>query len=294
MIEAIPAGRIRPSRASTSSLMRRLFQHRAAFISSLFLLLVVLIAIFAESVAPYSPTDLHYRDALASPSADYRLGTDNVGRDILSRVIYGSRVSLVVGLFSISISAAIGIGLGLIAGYYRGPADAIIARAMDGLLSFPALVLAIFMVSILGPSLVNAIIAVGIVFIPGFVRITRVNTLALCGQDFVLSARMVGASDRHILLRHILPNTLSPLIVQMTLGMSRAILTEASLSFLGLGVQRPTPSWGNMIADGRQFIIQAPWMITFPGLAIFLTVLSFNFLGDGLREALDPRRRGVP
>jgi peptide/nickel transport system permease protein len=165
---------------------------------------------------------------------------------------------------------------------------------MDGLLSFPALVLAIFMVSILGPALINAIIAISIVFIPSFVRITRINTLSLSKQDFVVSAHMLGATNRQIIMRHILPNVLSPILVQITLGMSRAILTEASLSFLGLGVQRPTPSWGNMIADGRQFIVQAPWMITFPGLAIFLTVLSFNFLGDGLREALDPRRRNAP
>jgi ABC-type dipeptide/oligopeptide/nickel transport system permease subunit len=294
VFKATSSGRLMKAPAPNASFLQRLTRHRAALVSGIFLCLLALMAVFSEQIAPYSPTELHYRDALSAPNATYLLGTDNVGRDILSRIIFGSRSSLFVGVLSMTISAVVGVTLGLVAGYYGGIVDAVITRTMDGLLSFPALVLAIFMVSILGPALINAIIAISIVFIPSFVRITRINTLSLSKQDFVVSAHMLGATNRQIIMRHILPNVLSPILVQITLGMSRAILTEASLSFLGLGVQRPTPSWGNMIADGRQFIVQAPWMITFPGLAIFLTVLSFNFLGDGLREALDPRRRNAP
>lgn len=268
-----------------------LFRRWTTTISVLFLVILILSAIFADAIAPYSPTELHYRDALTAPSRQYPLGTDNVGRDQLSRIIYGARSSLLVGAASIALAAVVGISLGLIAGYQSHHLDTLIMRFMDGLLSLPALVLALFMVSILGPSLVNAMIAIGVVFVPSFARITRANTLSLRELGFVQASRASGAKDLAIMIRHILPNTLSPLIVQVTLGISRAILTEASLSFLGLGVQRPAPAWGTMIADGRQFITQAPWTITFPGLAIFLTVLSFNFLGDGLREALDPRLR---
>lgn len=273
---------------------RVLARHWLTVASLLFLTVLVMTAVLAGTLAPYPPTELHYQDALTAPNAEYLLGTDNVGRDQLSRIIYGARTSLLVGFVSIAIASTIGVSLGLLAGYQRGHVDTLVMRIMDGLLSFPTLVLALFLVSILGPSLINAIIAVGIVFIPSFARITRANTLSLSEQEFVEAARAIGATDFSIMVRHILPNILSPIIVQATLGISRAILTEASLSFLGLGIQRPTPSWGNMIADGRQFITQAPWSITFPGLAIFLTVLSFNFLGDGIREILDPqfRQRG--
>lgn len=278
-----------PRWRDTLLLVRRIFRNRLAFLGFIFICLLVAAAAFAEQISPYSPTEIHYTDSLSPPSSKYLLGTDRLGRDQLSRIIYGVRSSLTVGFVSVSIATLVGVGFGLVAGYRKGWLDSLIMRTMDGLVSFPSLVLAIFMVSILGPSLVNAMIAVGIVFVPSFARITRATTLSLTEREFVEAAHSIGVGETRIMLRHILPNCLSPLIVQVTLGISRAILTEASLSFLGLGVQRPMPSWGNMVADGLSLIVHAPWTITFPGLAIFFTVLSFNFLGDGLREALDPR-----
>jgi peptide/nickel transport system permease protein len=216
---------------------------------------------------------------------------DDLGRDQLSRVIYGARASLPVGVFSMAFASAIGVVLGLLAGYYGRRIDTVIMRIMDLVLAFPGLLLAIFMVAVLGPSLRNAMLGIVIVGIPSFARVTRANVLSIKEEEYTVAARSVGATDRRVMMNYILLNTMSPIIVQVTLGIARAILIESSLSFLGLGVQPPTPAWGSMIAEGRLFITLAWWMSAFPGLAIFVTVLSFNFIGDGLREALDPRQR---
>jgi ABC-type dipeptide/oligopeptide/nickel transport system permease subunit len=271
--------------------LRRLARNRLALAGAVVILALVLGALFAPWVAPRDPEQQFSRDALQGPSLKYPFGTDNVGRDSLSRVIYGARVSLFVGLTSMALASLIGIPLGLVAGYYGGWLDSVAMRAMDTLLAFPALLLAIFIVAVLGPSLSNAILAVGIIFIPAFARVTRANVLSLREKEFVEAARCLGASDLRVMLRSVLPNCVSPLIVQFSLGVGYAMLVEAGLSFLGLGVQPPTPAWGQMVGLARNFITLAPWLITFPGLAIFVAVLAFNFLGDGLREAADPRLR---
>ena len=231
-------------------------------------------------------------DALRQPpSIAYPIGTDSLGRDNLSRVIYGGRVSLQVGLLATAVAAIVGITMGLAAGYFGRLTDSILMRVVDAILAFPGLLLAILMVAVLGPSLRNAMLAIGIGFIPSFARITRANALSLREKEFVESSRALGAGPWRIMFRTILPNTMSPIIVQASLVMSYAILIEASLSFLGLGIQPPTPSWGYMLVAGREFIEIAWWLTTFPGLAIFLIVLSWNFIGDGIREALDPRQQ---
>jgi ABC-type dipeptide/oligopeptide/nickel transport system permease subunit len=219
------------------------------------------------------------------------LGTDQIGRDQLARIIYGARASITVGVLSMVFASALGVSLGLFGGYRGGWPDSVIMRVMDGLLAFPALLLAIFIVAVLGPSIINAILAVAIVNIPSFARLTRAQVLSIREKEFVESSRALGASDWRIMLATIMPNCMSPLIVQFTLGVGLGILVEAGLSFLGLGVRPPTPAWGSMLSTGRQFINLAPWLTTFPGLAIFLAVLGFNLMGDGLREALDPRFR---
>jgi len=271
--------------------VRRFFRNRSSILGAVVIAVIVACAVFANQVSPYSPVRQDYHDALMGPSIEHLLGTDSLGRDVLSRIIFGARISLVIGLSNMSIASVVGVPLGLMAGFRGRVLDSVIMRAMDGIMAFPSLILAIFLVTFLGPSTLNAMIAVAIGFIPAFARITRANVLSLREKDFVLAARIVGGSDLRLMFRHILPNCLSPIIVQFALGIGWAILIEASLSFLGLGAQPPTPSWGSMVAFGRQFIGQAPWMITFPGLAMFVTVLSFNFLGDGLREALDPGLR---
>ena len=231
-------------------------------------------------------------DALRQPpSITYPIGTDSLGRDNLSRVIYGGRVSLQVGLLATAVAAIVGITMGLAAGYFGRLTDSILMRVVDAILAFPGLLLAILMVAVLGPSLRNAMLAIAIGFIPSFARITRANALSLREKEFVESSRALGAGPWRIMFRTILPNTMSPIIVQASLVMSYAILIEASLSFLGLGIQPPTPSWGYMLVAGREFIEIAWWLTTFPGLAIFLIVLSWNFIGDGIREALDPRQQ---
>jgi peptide/nickel transport system permease protein len=273
--------------------MRRLAKNPLALAGAIVLLVMVLAAIFAPLIAPYDPEQQFPLEPLKSPSTRFLLGTDNIGRDTLSRVIFGTRVSLFVGLSSMAIAAAIGIPLGLVSAYYGGVIDSIAMRAMDTLLAFPAVLLAIFIVAVLGPSLNNAILAVGIIYIPAFARVTRANVLSIREKEFVEAARCMGASDLRVMLRAVLPNCLSPLLVQFSLGVGYAMLVEAGLSFLGLGVQPPTPAWGQMVGLARNFITLSPWLITFPGLAIFLAVLAFNFVGDGLREATDPRlRRG--
>jgi peptide/nickel transport system permease protein len=273
--------------------VRQLTANRLAFLGLLIILLLTLAALLAPWISPHDPYQQISAEALQPPSWTHLFGTDNVGRDSLSRVIYGARVSLFVGVTSMILAAAIGIPLGLTSGYFGGWLDTVTMRAIDTLLAFPALLLAIFIVAVLGPSLSNAILAIGIIYIPSFARLTRANVLSLREKEFVEAARCLGASDWRIMRHSILPNCASSLIVQFTLGVGYAMLIEAGLSFLGLGVQPPTPAWGQMVGLARNFITIAPWLITYPGLAIFLAVLAFNFLGDGLREATDPRLRSA-
>lgn len=269
----------------------RLFRSRGATFGTVVVVLVVLSAVFAPIVAPYDPTDIHSEDMLVAPSGEHILGTDDLGRDILSRIIFGARVSIMVGVVSIGIAMLLGIPLGVMAGFYGGAIDAVFMRIMDVLLAFPALVLALFIIAVLGPSAVNAMIAVGVVYTPNFARLVRANVLSIREMTYVEAARAVGFTRARIMFQEILPNTIAPLIVQASLGVAYAILVEAALGFLGLGVQPPTPSWGSMLSEGRVLLKIAPWYATFPGLAIFFTVFGLNLLGDGLREVLDPRLR---
>ena len=269
--------------------LRSLLGSRTAAFGLALTVLLALVALLAPWAAPYRPDEIHPIDSLLPPSSRYLLGTDDLGRDILSRIVYGARVSLMVGVIAVGIAALVGVPLGLIAGYHVGRLDALIMRVMDALLAFPAILLAIALMAVLGPSLQNAMVAIGIIYVPAFARITRANVLSVREKEFVEAARALGGGTLYIAALVVLPNCLSPLIVQGSLGVANAILVEAALSFLGLGVQPPEPSWGSMLAFGRSLLGRAPWYATFPGLAIFLTVLALNFLGDGLREALDPR-----
>ncbi|MDQ3694637.1 MAG: ABC transporter permease [Chloroflexota bacterium] len=255
------------------------------------LLLVIGLAIFAGFVAPFDPTS-QLTERLTPPNGIYWLGTDEFGRDVFSRVIWGTRISLYVGVIAVAIALVIGVTLGLVSGYYGGWADSIIMRFVDILFAFPTIVLAIAITGILGPSLTNATIAIGLVYAPVFARVMRGPVLSVVHLEYVQAARTVGASDGRIVWRHVFPNVTAPLIVQTTLALSTAILAEAALSFLGLGTQPPTPSWGTMLGTGRRFLELSPWVAIFPGVAIMLTVLAFNLLGDGLRDVLDPRLRG--
>lgn len=266
-------------------------RNHVAALGLVFLVVIAIVTLFAPWIAPHDPELQTYTDIMQPPSKKHLLGTDDLGRDILSRIIFGARTSVPVGTLSMLSASVIGVLLGLLAGYYGGRLDTVIMRIMDAFLAFPALLLAIFLVAVLGPSLRNAMLAIVIVYVPTFARITRANVLSIKEKEYIEGARAIGASDWRIMLGAVLPNIMSPVIVQVSLGIGLAILIEASLSFLGLGVQPPTPAWGSMLSQGRQFMTLAWWMTTFPGLAIFLTVLAFNFVGDGLREAFDPRQR---
>ncbi len=260
---------------------------------------LILVAIFAPLIAPWPP-DLQNREALLLPpawveggKAAYLLGTDAVGRDMLSRLIYGARYSLFIGLVVVSLSLVSGVALGLIAGFVGGWVDIVIMRIMDVILAFPSLLLALVLVAILGPGLDNAMIAIALVLQPHFVRLTRGSVLAERERDYVTAVRTAGGGPLRIMVRTILPNCVAPLIVQATLSFSNAILEAAALGFLGMGAQPPTPEWGTMLAEAREFILRAWWVVTFPGLAILITVLAINLMGDGLRDALDPKlKRG--
>lgn len=256
---------------------------------------LVVLALFAPLIAPHAPND-QYRDALLVPPVwqeggrwAYLLGTDAVGRDLLSRLIYGSRFSLFIGVVVVSIAVAGGVTIGLIAGYFRGAVDTVIMRIMDVILAFPSLLLALVLVAILGPGLMNAMIAIAVVLQPHFVRLTRASVMGEMNREYVISARVAGASPFYLMTRTVLPNCLGPVTVQATLSFSNAILDAAALGFLGLGAQPPTPEWGTMLAEAREFILRAWWVVTFPGLAILVTVLAINLMGDGLRDALDPK-----
>jgi peptide/nickel transport system permease protein len=284
--EASPAGRSLARDAS-----RRLLRSKSALIGGTLLLVVVLCAVLAPLISPYDPIKTNQRTSLEAPSFAHLMGTDRFGRDVLTRVIWAGRLSLPVGFVSVVIGAVLGVALGLIAGYYGGQWDAVIMRFVDLLLAFPGILLALAIVAVLGPSLLNLMIAVGISSIPDYVRITRGTVLSVKQREFVLAARTVGSRSGAIILRHILPNVLAPLIVLGTLGMAAAVITGSALSFLGLGIRPPTPEWGNMLSEGREFLQHAWWVAFFPGLAIMVTVFAINLLGDGLRDALDPRMK---
>ncbi|SMP67437.1 ABC transporter permease [Anoxynatronum buryatiense] len=268
---------------------RRLKQNKAAMVGLFIITILILSAIFAPWIAPYHYDDQDLLRTFQSPSREHLLGTDNFGRDILSRIIYGSRISLMVGFIAVSISLIVGGFLGAVAGYYGGRLDNIIMRGIDILMAIPSILLAISIVASLGPGLRNVMIAVGIATIPTYARIVRASVITIKDQEFIEAARAVGANDMRIISKHIMPNSLAPLIVQGTLGVANAILSAAGLSFIGLGFQPPTPEWGAMLSQGRQYIRDYWHMTTFPGLAIMTTIFGLNLLGDGLRDALDPR-----
>lgn len=252
-------------------------------------LFMAFLAVFAPFLSPYSPTEPNVDMILLSPSAEHLLGTDAIGRDIFTRLLYGARVSLWVGFIAVGISSLIGVTLGLISGYFGGIVDEIIMRIVDIMLCFPSFFLILAVIAFLEPSMTNIMIVIGLTSWTGLTRLVRAETLSLRERDFILATRLSGASKTRILFVHILPNTLAPVLVSATLGIAGAILVESSLSFLGLGVQPPYPSWGNMLLDGKDVLSNAPWLSLFPGLAIFITVLGYNLLGESLRDIFDPR-----
>ncbi len=269
--------------------------NRGAVVGLFVILFIAFLALFADLVAPHPPNE-QYRDAFLRPpfwqdggSLTYPLGTDAIGRDMLSRIIHGARYSLMFGAIVVTLSLGAGISLGLIAAFLRGPVETAIMRTMDVILALPSLLLAIVVVAILGPSLINAMFAIAIVYLPHFVRLTRASAISELTKDYVTASRVSGAGLLRLMLITVLPNCAAPLIVQATLGFSSAILDAAALGFLGLGAQPPTPEWGTLLAEAREFVLRAWWVITFPGLAILVTVLAFNLMGDGLRDALDPK-----
>ncbi|MFW5799245.1 MAG: ABC transporter permease [Spirochaetota bacterium] len=265
-------------------------KNKAAIIGMVIIIIFIIIAIFANALATHDPLKTNINNRLTPPGEKgYILGSDDLGRDVYSRIMYGSRISLMIGVISVSISLLFGLIIGLLAGYYGGILDIIVMRIIDIMLAFPYILLAIVIVAMLGPSLQNAMIAVGIVGIPKFARIIRASVLAEKETDYVMAERSLGASDLELMIKTILPNCLAPIIVQATLSYAGAILSAAALSFLGLGAQVPTPEWGLMLSDGKNFISTAWWAVTFPGLAILFSVLGFNLFGDGLRDVLDPR-----
>ena len=280
------------SRSLMSDAWRRLLSSWNGRVGLVMITITILIGVLAPVVWPYDPyTDSNLAESRMSPSLQHPFGTDRLGRDMLRRIVHGTRVSLLIGFVVVFASGAVGILLGLFAGYFGKAVDSVIMRLMDILLAFPAILLAIAIVAVRGPSLENTMIAVGVVSVPGYARVVRSIVLSVRERDYIDAARMIGVSHGRIMFVHILPNSLSPIIVQMTLGVGSAILFAAALGFLGLGVQPPIPEWGAMISDAIPFLRQSPYLVFFPGMAIMLTVLGFNLLGDGLRDALDPQLR---
>lgn len=270
---------------------RRFRENRIALVGLGIVIFFILLAILAPLIAPYSITEQNLTQRLQPPSSKHLFGTDDFGRDIFSRVIYGARISLWVGFFSMLGSVIVGSLLGIIAGYYGRWIDGIISRLFDIMLAFPSILLAIGIVTVLGPSLQNALIAIAVINVPNFGRLIRSRVLSIKQEEYIMAAKAIGMSDMRILFHHILPNSMAPIIVQGTLAIATAIIEAAALGFLGLGAQPPNPEWGKMLADSKDFLTQAPWTMIFPGLAIMLTVLGFNLMGDGLRDALDPRMK---
>lgn len=281
----------RESRREYARIWRRFASNRVALIAALILVAIVLVAAFAPFAAPEDPTVQNLARQDLPPGAGILLGADQLGRDVLSRLIYGARIALQVGMISIAIALAIGTAIGMIAGYFGGWLDDVVMRVMDVLLAFPYLLLAIAIVAALGPGLANTIIAIAVWLTPAYARLSRSVVLTVRRNAYIEAARAIGTSHAGIMLRHVLPNILTPLLVQTTLDFARAVMMEAGLSFLGYGVQPPIPSWGSMIAEGRNELLIAPHIVTAPGIAIVVTVLCLNLVGDALREALDPRSR---
>jgi peptide/nickel transport system permease protein len=288
---AIPLAATDQLESPTRRVLRRLFARKGAVVGLVVIATFILLALFAPVIAPYDPVATSWTLVRKPPSWLHWFGTDDLGRDVLTRVLYGARASLVAGAISVGIALGIGVPFGLLSGYRGGFTDALINRITDAMLACPFLILAIALAAFLGPSLVNAMIAIGITTTPIFVRLTRAQTLNVKVEDYVEAARAMGNPRWRIALFHILPNIMPALLVQATLSIAAAIIAEAALSFLGLGQQPPAPSWGSMLNAAQRFLTTAPWMALWPGLAIFLVVLSFNLVGDGLRDALDPRER---
>jgi peptide/nickel transport system permease protein len=271
--------------------VRRVLRRPAAFVASLVVAAFVIIALGAPYFAPFDPIKTDYRAIRKAPSATYLLGTDEVGRDVLSRVIWGARASLLAGAVPVTIALLLSVPLGLLSGCAGGWLDGLIMRITDAMLAIPFLIVAIALAAFLGPSLINAMLAIGIAALPTFLRLARGTALALTTEEFVVSAQALGCSRLRVAVRHVLPNMLPPLLIQSSLTVAAAIIAEASLSFLGLGQQPPAPSWGSMLNAAQRYLVQAPWMAIYPGLMIFAVVMALNVVGDALRDALDPRRR---
>jgi peptide/nickel transport system permease protein len=280
-----------PRRSERTRAWRRFKANRVAVAGGLIIILLCLMAIFADYLAPFDPLEIYSGKRGVGPSAAHPMGFDHVGRDLLSRVIFGARVALIVGLVASGIAVVIGVAVGAMAGYFGGWTDALLSRLTDTLMAFPLIALLIVLAAVLGPSLATTIVVIGITVWAQYARVVRAEVLSLKEQDFIVGARAIGASDRRIIVRHILPNVMAPVIVLATLGVGNIIILEAALSFLGLGVQAPTPSWGATLSDGRAYILLYPHIAIAPGIMIVITVLAFNLLGDGLRDALDPRQQ---
>jgi peptide/nickel transport system permease protein len=272
-------------------MLRVLVHNRASLVGLLIIVVMILLGLAANWIAPYAPSQIHIRDKVHAPSSTYWLGTDQFGRDILSRLLYGTRISLTLSVVGVVLATLVGTLIGAIAGFGQRWIDELLMRIMDVLMAFPYIVLAIALIAVVGPSLQNIMLVVAFTRVPQFARLARSSVLGLKHAEYVVAARTVGLPDWRILLRHVLPNIVTPIVVLGSLSMATAILTESSLSFLGLGVQPPTASWGTMIGDGRNYVGDGFWISTVPGIAISLTILGFNLLGDGLRDALDPRLR---
>lgn len=271
------------------SLLKKALSNPLAYSGFLIISIIFLLAMLAPWIAPYDPNEINVKAILLEPSMAHWMGTDGLGRDVLSRMLFGGRVSLLVGLVAVGISTVIGIILGALAGFYRGWVDVIIMRLVDVMLSIPSFFLILAVIAFLTPSIINIMIVIGLTSWMGVTRLVRAEFLSLCDREYVLASRTLGARDLRLIFRHLLPNSLTPIIVSAVLGVAGAVLMESGLSFLGLGVQAPQASWGNILTDGKEYIQFAWWLSLFPGLAILITVLGYNLLGEGLRDALDPR-----
>ena len=282
----------RPAGSPTVNALRLLVRHRLAMFGAVLVALEVGLAVLAPWIAPHEPNRMDYKAVLSGPTAEHPLGTDDLGRDLFSRTLYGARLSLQVGVVAVLVAVALGVPLGLVSGYLGGIFDESVMRVVDAVMALPALVLALTISAVLGPGIWNATIAIAVVAAPTYTRLVRGQVLSVKENDYVLAAQCIGAPTWVVLMRHVLPNVFSPVMVQASLGVGFAIILEASLSFIGLGAQPPTPSWGNMVQVGFQYLEIAPWFVLVPAVAIFLAVLGFNMLGDGLRDTLDPKSHG--